>query len=272
VEAQTALQHSHEELEKTVQARTAELQRTNKELEAFTYSVSHDLKAPLRAVDGFTDLLLEEYGSQMPEDARELLSSIKAGSQRMGHLIQDLLNLSRIDRQSMKPTRVNVTNLAREVFEERRAQKPDRDIEFRLGELPDCMGDLFLLRQVFANLLSNAIKFTGTRAKAVIEVGYAPEKGAYFVRDNGVGFDMKYADKLFGVFQRLHSAEQFPGTGVGLSIVKRIIHRHGGTIRAESTVDQGTTFYFTLPPVGNEKAESSEGAEEPSLALSGPVT
>jgi PAS domain S-box-containing protein len=271
VEAEAALLRSHEQLEKTVQARTAELRRANKELEAFTYSVSHDLRAPLRAVDGFTDLLIGEYGSQMPEDARELLSSIKAGSQRMGHLIQDLLNLSRIDRQSMTPTRVNVANLAREVFEERRTQRPDRDIEFRLGELPDCMGDLFLLRQVFGNLLSNAIKFTGTRTKAVIEVGYDTKKGAYFVRDNGVGFDMRYADKLFGVFQRLHSEEQFPGTGVGLSIVKRIIQRHGGTIRAESAVDQGTTFYFTLPLAHDEKANTSESAEESSLALSGPV-
>ncbi len=248
-QAETALRQSRDELETRVVERTAELQRVNKELEAFSFSVSHDLRRPLRTVVGFTDLLMSTHASDLPGEAKEFLAAIKDGAMQMNQLIEDLLRLSRIDRQTLAPRTVDLAALARNTIEELRTEQQGRQMDIRVADLPDCKGDPALLRQVFINLLSNAMKFTGERPVALIEVGFKMEGGKtiYFVRDNGAGFDMRFADKLFGVFQRLHSSEKFAGTGVGLSIVQRIIRRHSGTIWAESAVDQGATFYFTLP-------------------------
>lgn len=255
-QAETALRQSHEELEVRVQERTAELQKVNQELEAFSYSVSHDLRSPLRAVIGFTDLLISDPARNLNGDTQNLMTLIKDSAVRMDQLIEALLHLSRIDRQSLVPRPVNLTELVRQTIKELQAEQPGRNMDIRVAELPECMCDPALLRQVFVNLLSNAMKFTRNRPVAVIEVGFKTEEAGiiYFVRDNGAGFDMQYAGKLFGVFRRLHSSEQFEGTGVGLSIVQRVIHRHGGRIWAEAAVDQGATFYFTLPQSGQKPA------------------
>lgn len=240
------------ELERRVRSRTAELEAANQELEAFSYSVSHDLRAPLRAVDGFTHILLANYASQMPHEAQQLLKKVSVSAQHMGHLVDDLLRFSRLGRQPLSKRPVNLSSLAHLVLEELREQQGGRQIEVGVGSLPDCQGDPSLLKQVFINLLSNAFKFTRQKELPVIEVGAQQTLGetVYFVRDNGVGFDMQYAQRLFGVFQRFHRPEEYEGTGVGLSIVQRIIQRHGGRIWAESEVGQGATFYFTLsePP------------------------
>lgn len=236
-------------LERHVRERTAELEAANKELEAFSYSVSHDLRAPLRAVGAFSSILLEEFSAQMPAEAQRLLNTVTTNARRMEQLIEDLLHFSRLSRQPLSQRPVNIPALVREVLEELHKDHGDRDIEIEMGDLPDCVGDPALLRQVFVNLLSNAFKYTQGKDKTMVEVGCRQQAGekVYFVRDNGAGFDMRYAGKLFGVFQRLHSAEQFEGTGVGLSIVQRIIQRHGGRIWAEADVDKGATFHFNLP-------------------------
>jgi light-regulated signal transduction histidine kinase (bacteriophytochrome) len=236
------------ELERRVVERTAQLEAANKELEAFSYSVSHDLRAPLRAVDGFSLAVLEDYGPQLPLEGKRYLQTIREGAQRMGMLIDDLLTFSRLGRAPLKKQEVNTINLVRGVLEDLSAQREGRQIDLRIGELPACAGDPALLKQVWVNLLSNAIKYTKKREAAVVEIGYEakPDGNVYFVRDNGTGFDMRYAGKLFGVFQRLHRAEEYEGTGVGLAIVQRVIHRHGGRIWAEAAVDRGATFYFTL--------------------------
>ena len=236
------------ELEQRVIERTEQLEAANKELEAFSYSVSHDLRTPLRAVDGFSQAVLEDYGPQLPPAGQRQLRTIRESAQRMGELIDDLLTFARLSRQPLARRTVDTGKLVREVLGEMTAQREGREITLRLGELPECEGDRALLKQVWINLIANALKYTRRRAQALVEIGCETGPGGrvYFIRDNGTGFDMQYAHKLFGVFQRLHRQEDYEGTGVGLAIVQRIVHRHGGRIWAEAAVDRGATFYFTL--------------------------
>jgi PAS domain S-box-containing protein len=236
------------ELEQRVHVRTAELMAANQELEAFTYSVAHDLRAPLRHIDAFTRILQEDYAGSFPPDAAQLLDTIRRGSENMSRLVNDLLNLAHVGRQEMKKERISLNLIIEEVIAEMGRETPVREIEWRIARLPTIDGDPGLLKQVFANLLSNAVKYTRPRSKAVIDIGVRTVNGkrSIFVRDNGVGFDMKYATKLFGVFQRLHRPEEFEGTGVGLAIVERVVKKHGGRVWAESETNQGATFYFTL--------------------------
>jgi PAS domain S-box-containing protein len=241
------------ELEQRVRERTAQLEAANKELEAFSYSVSHDLRAPLRAIDGFSRIVLEEYALQLNEEVQGYLHDIRANTVQMGRLVDDLLGFSRLGRQPVKKQPVDTDELVRGCLAEFRAQLDGRHVEFRVGDLPACQADPALLRQVWVNLLSNALKYTAKRDPAVIEIGChdVPDgsgRHAYYVKDNGIGFDMRYVHKLFGVFQRLHRSEDYEGTGVGLAIVQRIVHRHGGTAWAEGQPDQGATFSFTLEP------------------------
>ncbi len=235
------------------QARTQQakalLEAVNKELEAFTYSVSHDLRAPLRAISGFAQALAEDCAPRLDAEGRRYLGLIQASAHRMGDLIDDLLTFSRLGRQQMMQTRIDMEELARAVFADLATQATGRRIAFTARAARPALGDKAMVRQVLVNLLSNAIKFTRTRQDAVIEFGYAPEAGtgAYYVRDNGVGFEMQYVGKLFGVFQRLHDASEFEGSGVGLALVARIITRHGGRVWAEGQPGLGAAFFFTLP-------------------------
>jgi light-regulated signal transduction histidine kinase (bacteriophytochrome) len=210
--------------------------------------VSHDLRAPLRHIDGFSKILVEEAGTGLDATGREYLAHIRKGAQRMGCMVDDLLNLARIVRPELSRQLTGLRSLVDEVLADLKPEMEGRQIELRIRDLPFLDCDRALLKQVFANLLSNAIKFTRPRTQAVIEVGWigSPGHPVVFVRDNGVGFSMKYADKLFGVFQRLHRSEDFEGTGIGLATVQRIIHKHGGRVWAEAELDQGATFYFTL--------------------------
>jgi len=246
--AAVEIAHLNAELEARVTRRTAELEAANQELEAFSYSVSHDLRAPLRAINGFADIVLKDYAAQLPGDAQDFLKRVRDGGQRMGQLIDDLLAFSRLSRQAVSRQRVNAGRIVQEVLDELKPQREGRNLELQVGELPSCQADPVLLKQVWVNLLSNAIKYTRDRAPAIVEVGCARENGEniYFVRDNGVGFNMQYVNKLFGVFQRLHRSEDFEGTGVGLAIVQRIIRRHGGRVWAEAKVNHGAVFHFTL--------------------------
>jgi signal transduction histidine kinase len=236
------------ELSRCVRKHAAELEEANKELEAFSYSVSHDLRAPLRAVDGFTRMVLDRFSEEMPPDARRLLSQVESSAKRMGQLIEDLLRFSKLSRQPLLNSRVNISELVGLIVKELRNEAGEREMEIRIAELPEVTGDPSLLRQVFVNLLSNAFKFT-RNSKALIEVGceVAGEENVIFVRDNGAGFDMAYSNKLFSVFQRLHTDDQFEGTGVGLSIVQRIVQRHGGRVWAQGAPGKGATFYVALP-------------------------
>ena len=236
-------------LNENLAKRARELEISNKELESFAYSVSHDLRAPLRHVVGYSELLQRQASSLLDEKSRRYTQTILESAKRMGNLIDDLLAFSRIGRAETKETLVNLDQLVKEVVAEIGQDAAGRNIAWKVNPLPVCYGDRSMLRLVIVNLLSNAVKFTGMRARAEIEIGCVDRENEVevFVRDNGAGFDMRYMDKLFGVFQRLHLPEEFDGTGIGLATVRRIIHRHGGEVRAEGKVDQGATFYFSLP-------------------------
>jgi PAS domain S-box-containing protein len=236
--------------EQEIRQRTAELQAANRELEAFSYSVSHDLRAPLRSIDGFSQVVIEDYGDRLDDQGREYLNRVRAATQRMGQLIDDMLALSRVTRTEMQYQSIDLGALAAEVFSELQKNEPERKVEWCIGSNLFAWGDARLLRIVLVNLLGNAWKYTARQPQPRIEFdAMRNEEGImeFFVRDNGTGFDMAYADKLFGVFQRLHTAADFPGTGVGLAIVQRIIHRHGGQARGVGVPGQGATFYFTMP-------------------------
>jgi signal transduction histidine kinase len=245
--------HREDEIRKLNQElgkRAAELEAANKELESFAYSVSHDLRAPLRHMVGFSELLQRQASSLLDEKSQRFIRTILDSAKRMGNLIDDLLAFSRIGRAETRETEVDLEQLVKEVVAEIGQDTKSRDIAWKIGALPVCYGDRSMLRLVVVNLVSNAVKFTRMRRPAEIEIGCVDrnkKEVEVFVRDNGAGFDMQYVNKLFGVFQRLHLPEQFEGTGIGLATVQRIIHRHGGKVRGEGAVDQGATFYFSLP-------------------------
>jgi len=242
--AEEALRRAHDEL----MERTAQLQAANKELEAFAYSVSHDLRAPLRSINGFSLALLEDYADKLDKDGQDYLRRVRAASQRMAELIEALLQLSRLTRREMRRETVDLSQLVQTIAAELEQDELDRQVEFVIEEGVTASGDAHLLRVVLENLLGNAWKFTAKHPRARIEFGVSQHNGetTYFVRDDGAGFDMAYADRLFGAFQRLHLAGEFEGTGIGLATVQRIIHRHGGRVWAKGTLEQGATFYFTL--------------------------
>jgi light-regulated signal transduction histidine kinase (bacteriophytochrome) len=238
--------------------RTAELDEMNRELEGFTYSVAHDMRAPLRHIQGFSNLLVEALGENLPEDAGRHLTHITGATQHMGQLIDDLLGLARIGRQEPKFEMTGLGTIVQEVISSLQPECEGREIEWEIGDLPFVECDAGLLRQVFYNLIANAVKYSRPRRPAVIAVGQTDVGGkpVIYVRDNGVGFNMKYANKLFGVFQRLHRKEDFEGTGVGLATVQRILQKHGGEIWAEAELDKGATFYFRL---GTKLTEETGG-------------
>jgi len=249
------LKKHREHLEQLVEERTSQLEAANKELEAFSYSVSHDLRAPLRHITGFIQLLQKDIGSSLNEKNLKYLGYIMDSAKKMGLLIDDLLTFSRMGRIEMNPDRVNLNDMVKKVIEELNSETKDRKIEWVIHDLPVVLCDGSMLHQVYVNLIANAVKFTRKKENATIEVGIKSERGrnVFYVRDNGVGFDTKYIDKLFGVFQRLHSESEFEGTGIGLANVKRIIHRHGGQVWAEGAENQGATFYFSLNHHGDNK-------------------
>ena len=237
------------ELEQRVKERTLQLEAINKELEAFSYSVSHDLRAPLRTVRSYTEILLEDHGERLNEEGRRIANKILSGAGNMGLLIDHLLTFFKTDKKELTKSTISMKAVVKGLVDELTAHEKNRDIAFHIRELPDAKADASLIKQVWENLISNAIKYTGHKENAIIEIGSKPsEKGiVYYVKDNGAGFDMQYYDKLFTVFQRLHAAEEFNGTGIGLATVQRIIHRHGGQIWANGKRGEGASFYFSLP-------------------------
>ena len=238
----------YNQVEERVEQRTAELEESNKELEAFSYSVSHDLRAPLRALDGFSQAMLDDFGPQLPEEGQRYLKTIRYSAQQMSTLIDALLEFSRFNRQELDKQAMDTSKLVHSALDELGFPWQGRQVEIRIGDLPVSSGDPVLLKQAWINLLSNALKYTNKREKAEIEIGSTKVNGteAFFVRDNGTGFDMRYADKLFGVFERLHRMEDYEGTGIGLAMVQRIVKRHGGRVWADAAIDRGATFHFTL--------------------------
>jgi signal transduction histidine kinase len=241
------------ELEQRVWQRTAQLEAANKELETFSYSVSHDLRTPLRAIDGFSSILLDDYADKLDEEGKRLLNVVRDNTSRMEQLIDDILQFSRSSRLEMTFSEIDMGKLAHEVVKELQPAVANSKLRVDIEPIPPATGDRAMMHQVFVNLLSNAIKFSSTRESAMIKVGGAIEgdEAVYYVKDNGAGFDMQYADKLFGVFQRLHAVNEFEGTGIGLAIVQRIITRHGGRVWAEGKVNEGATIYFALPAKKN---------------------
>jgi PAS domain S-box-containing protein len=253
------------------------LESANHELESFSYSVSHDLRAPLRAIDGFTRILEEDYSERFDDEGRRCLQTVQGEAQRMGNLIDDLLNFSRLGRQQVSFVSVNMAALTRSVFEGLNKERPDQTSELTVGDLPRAHGDPAMLRQLLVNLLGNALKYSSQKELSRIEVGSESQNGenTYFVRDNGAGFDMRYLDKLFGIFQRLHTDDEFEGTGVGLALVKRIVLRHGGRVWAEGRCGEGATFFFTLrvtsPLARPDETALLSRAPEPGPANSRPA-
>ena len=246
------IKRHYNEVEERVAQRTAELEESNKELEAFSYSVSHDLRAPLRALDGFSQAMLDDFGPQLPDEGQRYLKAIRYSALQMSALIDALLEFSRFNRQELNKRTMDTGKLVRSALDELGFPWQERQVEIRIGDLPVSSGDPVLLKQVWINLLSNALKYTNKREKAEIEIGSTKINGteAFFVRDNGTGFDMRYADKLFGVFERLHRMEDYEGTGIGLAMVQRIVNRHGGRVWANAAIDCGATFNFTLEKAG----------------------
>jgi signal transduction histidine kinase len=237
-----------EKLEHRVIERTTELEQANAELEAFSYSVSHDLRAPLRAIDGFSRILADDFGTELPPEGRRYLDRVSDSARDMGRLIDGLLDFSRLGRRALSETTIDLDAVVRETLADCAPEREGRNVDVTVGELPLILGDRLLVKQVFANLVSNALKFTRDRDPGTVEIGSLEQDGEHvvYVRDNGVGFDMRHADKLFGVFQRLHRADEFEGTGVGLALVARIVGRHGGRIWADGNPGEGACFYLTF--------------------------
>jgi PAS domain S-box-containing protein len=249
MQLEAEIQKLNADLEQKVNQRTSDLTLANEDLESFSYSISHDLRAPLRAIEGFSQALLEDHQKNLDAEGKRLLKSVSRNALRMAQLIDNLLAFSRIGRKNLIQQKVTMNPLVKSVVAELLSVEPKRSVATDIKSLTDAQGDSAMIRQVWTNLLSNALKFTRRQPEPHIEVGCSEENGqlVYYVRDNGAGFDMQFADKLFGVFQRLHEPEEFEGTGVGLAIVQRIVRKHGGRVWAESRVNQGATFYFSLP-------------------------